>query len=80
MLGQPIGQMAMKKATHSVEAPTAASELKLTSRDTSLLFTADRPKVQPPGPASQSFISGRSEGQPPDPTGQPATVVKKHAT
>ena len=33
-----------------------------------------------PGPASQTFTSGRSEVQPPDPTGQPPTLIKKCAT
>ena len=37
---------------------------------------ADRPEVHPQGPASQTYTGGRSEVQPPDPTGQTATVVK----
>ena len=51
--------------------------MKTTGQDASPFPTADRPEVHPLGPANQTFTSGISEVQPPDSTGQPATVVKK---
>ena len=54
--------------------------LQTTSQDDSLFPTADRPEVQPPGTASQTFTSGRSEVQPLDPNGKPAMVFRKCST
>ena len=78
---RPVEAPGAVTATRPVEAPGIAPTVtKPTCQDTSLPFTADRPEVQPPDPASQIFTSGRREVQPPGPTGQPATVLKKHAT
>ena len=55
-------------------------EKNIKKRQASLHVAADRPEVQPPGPASQTYTSGRSEVQLPDPTGQTATDLKKRAT
>ena len=63
-------------ATQPVEAP-GAGEMTQTGQDASLHPAADRPEVQPPGPASQMSCSGQSEVHPPDPTGLPATVSKR---
>ena len=67
-------------ATQPVEAPGGTSGILFFGQDSSLPLVLDRPKVQPPGPASQMFSSGRPEVQPPGPTVQPATVVKRFAT
>ena len=56
---QPVEVPGAVLATQPVEAPSAASELKTTSQDASLFLTADRPEIQPPGAASQTFTSGR---------------------
>ena len=58
----------MLLATRPVEAPGAASDLKTTSQDSSQFPTADRPEIQPPGTASQTFTSDRPEVQSPGPS------------
>ena len=58
--------------TQPVEAPSVTSVMQPTGQDVILHIAADRPELQPLGPASHTYpcASGRSVVQPSDPTGQ----------
>ena len=64
------GHLEVKKATQPVEAPCAvivtwpvevhgaSAEVQPTGQEASPVAAADRPEVQPPGPASSTYTSG----------------------
>ena len=68
-------------ATLPVEATAVTTEVQLACQDASYSVAVNRPEVQSSGPASQIFpgTSGRSEAQPPGPTGHPATTLKNRS-
>ena len=66
-------------ATRPVEAP-GAIEMIQTGQDASFHSAADRPEVQPRGPASKTSTSGLSEVQQLVPTALPSTAVRKSSS
>ena len=58
---QPVEAPGTLTATWPVEAPSAFAEVQLTGQDASPVAAADRPEIQPLGPASSLYVSGRPE-------------------
>ena len=86
---QPTGQREMKKPPSLLRLPVQSlppSLLRLPVRiqrlytPARMLHAVDRLKVQPPGPAIKIVSSGRTEVQPPDPTGHPTATKKRSST
>ena len=75
---QPVEAPGALIATQPVEAPGVTTVMQPTGQDLNEQFASDRPEVQPSGPSSHTLpsVSGRSELQTPDPTGQPVAVKK----